>query len=73
MKQADEEPVEPGVEVPVEKAQIVADDIVAIVGELDALALALAARLALHAAEEDLAQTSSSCSSRAGTAGPAVT
>ena len=55
-EQADEEPVEPGVEVPVEEAQVVADDVVAIVGELDGLALALAAALALHAAEEDLAR-----------------
>ena len=55
-EQADEEPIEPGVQVPVEEAQIVADDVIAIVGELDALPLAFAAPLALHAAEEDLAR-----------------
>src|SRR5205807_2183150 len=42
--------------IPVEKAQIIALDVVAIVGELDALPLALAAPLAFHEAEEDLAR-----------------
>ncbi len=54
-EQANEKAFEPGEQVPVEKAQIVADDVIAIVGELDALALLLAAALALHAAEENLA------------------
>src|SRR3954467_3351683 len=55
-EQAEEEAVESGVEVPVEEAEVVADDVVAVVGELDALPLALAAPLALHPAEEDLAR-----------------
>ncbi len=38
-EQADEQTVEPAEEVPVEEAQIVADDVIAIVGEFDALAL----------------------------------
>ena len=48
--------VVPGVQVPVEEAQIVADDVIAIVGELDALPLALGATFALHTAHEDLAR-----------------
>ena len=36
--------------------QIVADDVIAVVRELDALAFSLAAPLALHAAAEDLAR-----------------
>ena len=55
-EEAQKEPIETGVEVPVEEAEVVADDVVAVVGELDALALLLAAALALHAAEEDLAR-----------------
>ena len=55
-EQADEQAVEPGEEVPVEEAQVVADDVIAVVGELDALPLALAAPFALHPAEEDLAR-----------------
>ncbi len=55
-EEPDEQAVEPGVQVPVEEAQVVADDVVAVVGELDALPLALAAPLALHAAQENLAR-----------------
>src|SRR5947209_2967026 len=55
-EEADEQAVEAGVEVPVEEAEVVADDVVAVVGELDALPLALAAALALHAAHKDLAR-----------------
>ena len=55
-EQADEELVEAGEQVPVEEAQVVADDVVVVVGELDALALALRAPFALHPAEEDLAR-----------------
>ena len=53
-EEADEQSVEAGEEVPVEEAEVVADDVVAVVGELDALPLALAAALALDPAEEDL-------------------
>ena len=53
-EQAQEEPVEAGEQVPVEKAQIVADDVVAEVHKLNALPAALAAALALQAAEKDL-------------------
>src|SRR5262245_54973763 len=52
-EEAQEQLVEAGVEVPVEEAEVVADDVVAVVGELDALPLLLAAPLALHAAHED--------------------
>ncbi len=55
-EEAEEETVETGVEVPVEEAKVVADDVVLVVGELDALAFLLAAPLALHAAQEDLAR-----------------
>ena len=53
-EQAEEEPVEPGEQVPVEEPQVVADGVRPEVGELDPLALALAEPLALHAADEDL-------------------
>ena len=56
LKEANEEPVEPGHEVPVEKAQIVALDVVLVVGELDALPFAFAAAFALHDAKKDLAR-----------------
>src|SRR5262249_49723357 len=55
-EQAEEEAIKAGVKVPVEEAEVIADDVVAVIGELDRLALALAAPLALHAAEEDLAR-----------------
>jgi len=46
----------------VEKTEVVADDVVLVVGELDALALFLAAPLALHAAhEKSCGDTSSNC------------
>jgi hypothetical protein len=40
-EEAEEQPVEPGVEVPVEETQVVADDVIAVVGELDGLSLRL--------------------------------
>src|ERR1700722_2526355 len=55
-EKTNKETVEAGVKIPVEKAQVVADDIVFIIGELNALALFLAAPLALHAAHENLAR-----------------
>ncbi len=55
-EQAQKQAIEPGVQVPVEEAQVVADDVVAIVGELDALAFAFAAAFPFHPAEENLAR-----------------
>src|SRR5262249_49753491 len=52
-EEPDKELVQPGEQVPVKEAKIVTDDVVAIVGEFDALSLALAAAFALHPAEED--------------------
>ncbi len=54
-EQLEEQAVEAGVSVPIDEAEVVAGDVVAEVGELDALTFALAAALALHAAAEDAA------------------
>jgi hypothetical protein len=53
-EETDEEAVEPGEQVPIEKAEVVADDVVAVVGELDALTFTLAAALAFESAEKNL-------------------
>src|SRR5262249_21791151 len=53
-KQPQEKTIQPREQVPVEEAKVVADDVVAKVHELDALPAALAAPLALHAAEKNL-------------------
>lgn len=55
-KQLDDQLVEAGVEVPIEQTQVVAGDVVTKVGELDALAFALATPFALHSATKDLAR-----------------
>src|SRR2546425_10136739 len=55
-EQADEQAVEPAVQVPVKEAQVVANDVIAEVHELDRLPLALALALALQPAEKDLAR-----------------
>src|SRR5690606_33268064 len=55
-KQLEKQPVQPSVQVPIDKPQVIADDIVAKVSEFDALALALAAPFALHAAAEHFAR-----------------
>jgi hypothetical protein len=52
-EQTNEEAIEASEKVPVEKAEVVADHIISIIGELDALPLALAAPLAFDAAEKD--------------------
>ena len=54
-EELEEEAFEAGVDVPVDEAEVVADDVVAVVGELHALAPSFAAALALHLAGEDLA------------------
>jgi hypothetical protein len=54
-KELDDQLVEPGVEIPVEGSQVVAGDVVAIVGEFDTLTLPLAPPLPLHPATKDLA------------------
>ena len=53
-EEPNEELVEPGEQVPIEKSQIVADGVIAVVGEFDRLALALAEPVTLHSAAEDL-------------------
>ena len=53
-EEADEEAIQPGEQVPVKKAEVVADDVIAVVGELDALTFALAAPLAFEPAEKNL-------------------
>src|SRR5262245_56439448 len=53
-EEPDEKTIQPGEQVPIQKAKVIADDIVAIVGELDALALAFAAPLPFEPAEKDL-------------------
>ena len=55
-EELDEQLLEAGVEVPVERAQVVAQGVVAIVGELDRLAALDAAPDALHAAVDGLAR-----------------
>ena len=55
-EQFDDELVEPGVQVPIERPQVVARHVAAEVGKLDALPLALAAPLALHAATKNFAR-----------------
>ena len=50
-----EQLVEPAVDVPVDVPQVVADGVVAMLGELDRRAPPLALPLALHPADEDLA------------------
>jgi hypothetical protein len=62
-EQLDEQPLEAGVDVPVERAQVVAQGVVAVVGELDRLAALDAAPDALHAAADGPRVTSSSRSS----------
>jgi hypothetical protein len=52
-EEPNEEPIQTSKEVPVEEAQIVADHVIAIIGELDALPLAFAASLSLHPTEKD--------------------
>ncbi len=47
--------VEPGVEIPIDRPQVVAGDVGAEIGELDALPLALAPPLALHPPAKHLA------------------
>ncbi len=54
-EQLQEELVEPAVDVPVDVPQVVADGVIAMLGELDRRAAALALALALHPADEDLA------------------
>jgi hypothetical protein len=54
-EELDDELVEAGVEVPVELAEVVSRDVVAKIGELYALAFALAAALAFHSAAKDFA------------------
>ena len=49
------EPFEAGEQVPIDESQVVAGHVLAKIGELDALPLALALSLALHAAAENLA------------------
>ena len=51
-EQLDEQPLEPGVDVPVELAQVVAQGVVAVVGELDRLAALDAPPAALQAAPD---------------------
>jgi hypothetical protein len=55
-EQLDEQLLEPGVEVPIERTQVVAEAVVAIVGELHRLATLDAAPGALHAAVDGLAR-----------------
>ena len=54
-EQLQEELVEPAVDVPVDVPQVVADGVVAMLGELDRRPPPLALPLALHPADEDLA------------------
>ena len=51
-EELDEQPLEPGVDVPVELAQVVAEGVVAVVGELDRLAALDAPPAALEAAAD---------------------
>jgi hypothetical protein len=51
----EEQPVEPGVGVPVDEPQVVAGDVVAEVGELDALPFPPAPPLPFHPPTKDLA------------------
>ena len=53
-EQLEEQLVEPAVDVPVDVPQVVADGVVAVVGELDRRPPPLALALALHPADEDL-------------------
>ena len=55
-EQAEEELVEAGVEVPIDESQVVADDVLPVVGELDRLPALLAPPLALELPGEDLAR-----------------
>ncbi len=55
-KQLDDELVEPGVQIPIERPQVVARHVAAKVGELDALPFALAPPLALHPPAKHLAR-----------------
>ena len=54
-EQLEKQPIEPGVGVPIDKPQIIAGDVDAEIGELDALTFAQAAALPLHAAAKYLA------------------
>ncbi len=54
-EQLQEQLVEPAVDVPVDVPQVVADGVVAMLGELHRRTPALALALALHPADEDLA------------------
>ena len=54
-KHLQKQAIQPRVGVPVDKPQIVAGNIVAKIGKLDALSLALAAPLPFHAAAKNLA------------------
>ena len=54
-KQLEKQAVEPSVEIPIDEAQIVAGDIIAEVGELDALPFAAAATFTFHPSAKDLA------------------
>ena len=54
-EQLQEQPVQPGVEIPVDEPQVVAGDVIAKVGELDALPFPSAAPFALHPTAKDLA------------------
>src|SRR5205807_1861854 len=53
-KQLEKQAVEAGVDVPVDEAKVIADDVIAIVGEFDRLATALGAAFAFHLAEQEL-------------------
>jgi hypothetical protein len=53
-EQADEELVQASEKVPVEMSQVVANDVILVVGKLDRLALALGEPFAFHPADEDL-------------------
>ncbi len=54
-EQLQEQLVEPAVDVPVDVSQVIAVRVVAMFGELDRRAAALALALAFHPADEDLA------------------
>src|SRR5205823_958583 len=51
----EKQPIEPAIDVPVDEAKIIANDVVAIVGELDRLTAPLAPALAFELAGEQLA------------------
>jgi hypothetical protein len=55
-EQLEKQLVEPSIQVPVDEPQVVAGDVIAEVGKLDALPLALAAPLPFHPAAKDFSR-----------------